>query len=322
MCTIFNNEIDHGSFLEYTFTIPETGTLDPGSPVFLERHEVRPMPAYRPSLGFLFASTSVIEHNLFTDFNPFLNKYFYLYKDNATNIKIKRCVDGDIVEEAIGLGLEEKLKESLIADIARQYDKAIIEEVVKMPIDNFENLKRAVFACKGDIEFESTMDMRMRDIVTFRVPMHNLNSFYRILLSERTDPEPISMIVPKIKGVEVFNNQAIKVYFDDGSFTRCVCDKKQAFDFYTGIAFCIIKKMLGKDGHKVFNNIMRNAFKQLDAIEKEKKQKAVEAERLERKRMKAKARHERKMKKERDEKIDIIAEAIKKSGLTKAAVNM
>ena len=120
--------------------------------------------------------------------------------------------------------------------------------------------------------------------------------------------------VPAIRDIQTFNDRAVQITFADGSQTKCVCGKDETFDLYEGIAFCLFKRVLGKeDGHKGFNDLMRYAMKTLD--EQEKRQsvmlEAIEKERrrvekIEKQRAKRKAR-------KREEKIGIFVEALRKN---------
>ena len=120
--------------------------------------------------------------------------------------------------------------------------------------------------------------------------------------------------IPKIKDYAIYNNRAVKVEFEDGTFTKCVCDADTDFDFYTGFAFCLIKKMLGKDGHKKFNDIMRKAMKRLDEIDRAKDEAEKEEARRKEKKRKAALKKVIKAEKAHQEQIDIITAALDKYG--------
>ncbi|MBR5457546.1 MAG: hypothetical protein IKV56_02160, partial [Kiritimatiellae bacterium] len=120
--------------------------------------------------------------------------------------------------------------------------------------------------------------------------------------------------IPAIKDYTIYNDRVIKVEFVDGTSTKCVCDESEnEFDFYTGLAFCLFKRALGKDGHKLFNKLMRAACKQLDAIdERHDEEEAEEARRREKKR-KAAAKQAEKKEKARQEQIDVQAAGMLKA---------
>ena len=120
--------------------------------------------------------------------------------------------------------------------------------------------------------------------------------------------------IPAICDIQTFNDRAVQITFSDGSQTKCVCGKDETFNLYEGIAFCLFKRVLGKeDGHKLFNGLMRYAMKTLN--EQEKRQsimlEAIEKERRRVEKIK-KQRAKRKAKK-REEQIGVFVEALRKN---------
>ena len=115
--------------------------------------------------------------------------------------------------------------------------------------------------------------------------------------------------IPAIKDYAIYNNRVIKVDFVDGTSTKCICDDE--FDFYTGLAYCLFKRVLGKDGHKKFNDMMRAAIKAVDKIDEQKDKEKAEEARCKAKRRKAELKRAAKKAKERQDKIDIQVEAMR-----------
>lgn len=114
--------------------------------------------------------------------------------------------------------------------------------------------------------------------------------------------------IPAIKDYTVYNDKVIKVEFVDGTTTKCVCDDAEnEFDFYTGLAFCLFKRALGKDGHKLFNKAMRTAMKALDKIDEQHDREEEDIRRQKAKKAKAEAKRKEKAEKARQEQIDIQA---------------
>ena len=64
-----------------------------------------------------------------------------------------------------------------------------------------------------------------------------------------------------IENVYAYNNKVVVVKFKDGTKIRSIFDGDGEFSVYNGIAICIAKKLIGKDGSKVFNDTMRNVMK-------------------------------------------------------------
>ena len=89
-----------------------------------------------------------------------------------------------------------------------------------------------------------------------------------------------------------------------------MCDDETTFDYYTGVSICLFKRVLGKEGHKTYNNLMRFAFECKEKADKEKKEEA-EAKAKEKQKRK-KAEEKRIMKKQRasEERIAEQEEAI------------
>ena len=87
----------------------------------------------------------------------------------------------------------------------------------------------------------------------------------------------------------------MKVTFADGTLTRAVCSENDNFDLDVGITICILKRLLGKNGHKIYNDLIRDAHKTLDL-------QAQEAERIRAEKIREAARR-RKAEEKRKEKI-------------------
>lgn len=116
--------------------------------------------------------------------------------------------------------------------------------------------------------------------------------------------------IPEIKAIDTYNDRVVKVTFVDGTFTKCVCDNPDSFDEYIGIALCLFKRQLGKDGHKVFNKLMRYAMKRDEEYWAERgEQERAETLKKE-KRRKAELKRAAKAAKARQEKIDIQSAAV------------
>ena len=96
----------------------------------------------------------------------------------------------------------------------------------------------------------------------------------------------IRVRLPKITNIEMYNDRVVKVTFDDGSFTKSVCQENDVFDLDVGITICLIKKMLdaGKgNGTRIYNDIIRDAHKLINDKENEKMAKKMEKEKAKKK---------------------------------------
>jgi len=74
--------------------------------------------------------------------------------------------------------------------------------------------------------------------------------------------------IPEIVDVVNYNDRAVVVKFSDGSFTRSEAQDTDIFDLDTGIAICLFKRVLGGNGHKDFNDLIRHAHKVMNANQK------------------------------------------------------
>lgn len=75
--------------------------------------------------------------------------------------------------------------------------------------------------------------------------------------------------IPKVVRVDTYNDRVVKVTFTDGSFTKSVCGKNDIFDLDVGITICVMKKMLGKNGHKFYNDMIRDIHATMEKNKKE-----------------------------------------------------
>jgi len=118
--------------------------------------------------------------------------------------------------------------------------------------------------------------------------------------------------LPKITNIEMYNDRVVKVTFDDGSFTKSVCQENDIFDLDVGITVCLMKKMLdsGKgDGTRIYNDIIRGAHKLINDKENEKIEKRMEEEKKRKKAHKVMMKKQAKKMKAKEEAIDIQKQA-------------
>ena len=102
----------------------------------------------------------------------------------------------------------------------------------------------------------------------------------------------------------------VKVTFSDGTFTKSVCGENDVFDLDVGITICVMKKVMGKDGHKLYNNMIRDIHETMEKNEKRaEKEKQLKAE-FKRRQRKAELKKAAKKAKARQEQIDIQKTAI------------
>lgn len=124
---------------------------------------------------------------------------------------------------------------------------------------------------------------------------------------------------PKPVKVETYNDRVVKVTFEDGSFTKSVCSDNDAFDLDVGITICILKRVMGKNGHKLYNNMMRDIHKIMDENEKDKEKARKDKAERKVKQRKTELKAAAKKAKARQDQIDIqktaFVEALRVSGI-------
>ena len=261
-----------------------------------------------PSPDYFFANLNDIRMRTEIEHDIESNTCTFRYKgpSGRPSIKIKVVVErGDITST----------KDYAIKEIAKLYDDMMCRRYFNMSAVDFRILSDKVARLGGRIELNDCFDFMnvTGPLVTIHLPCDKLNQ-----LKLENEPVYQHMLTPRIPAVDkivTHNDRVTIVYFADGTFTKCVCGKDEEFNLYTGVAFCLFKKMLnrgGDDGHKKFNNMMRKAMKTIEDEKKLQKmicqakheEKLREAKRLEKKRSKEF--------KKKEEQIGIMQEALRR----------
>lgn len=191
-----------------------------------------------------------------------------------------------------------------------------IREVFNMDSNRLNRFVTLINAVGGNFMYDAAIGERT--MATIHIPASMLDHLHidgdgSVMLDPDGPFVHSSGRIPAIRQIQTFNDRVVQVTFIDGSQTKCVCGKDETFDLYEGIAFCLFKRFLGKNGHKGFNDLMRYAFKKLDEQEKQKERKAeIEAENK-RHEEKKKLQAQRRKAKKREEKISIFVEALKRN---------
>lgn len=126
-------------------------------------------------------------------------------------------------------------------------------------------------------------------------------------------------VIPKIADIELFNEDGglptVKVIFTDGSHTTATCSEADIshFSFEQGIGICLGKKMLGPAYNRLIEKGCKMYFKKVEAQQKAVDDRRKQADILARKKAKRDARIARRKEKQRQEKVDILVEAIRKA---------
>ncbi len=121
-------------------------------------------------------------------------------------------------------------------------------------------------------------------------------------------------LIPAIAGVEVFNENTVKVTFVNGNVQKSTAQKGDAFYLEDGILRCIVKEMIGKEGTAVLGKLLSYATDIYNKAEADKKKKTEEEEKkriaAEKNRKKLQKHWEKKRAMEREKRIQEMAEAI------------
>ena len=118
---------------------------------------------------------------------------------------------------------------------------------------------------------------------------------------------------PAITDVKTINKKVVIVTFADGSSTKAVCDKDDAFNLDVGIGICITKRLMSRDektGNSIFNKAIRDAHKVMKRNEElahAKKELEEEEKRIE---AKIQRKKERRAAKRRQKRVEELADAI------------
>lgn len=115
--------------------------------------------------------------------------------------------------------------------------------------------------------------------------------------------------IPEIVDYRFYNDKVTVVWFADDSYTKCVVQGEDVFDPDTGIIFCVVKKMLGSNGHEKFNDILKTAHAAHEKVEADKKKAADEKRARKEKNAQLHAKKLAREEKERQKAIDIQKQA-------------
>ena len=274
----------------------------------------------KPSPGFIFANKDFIKGNTSVDFDIKSDTKTFTFCDRDNGLSIRMVADMDSIREwcSVYEVNEEVYTEQIVNDITRKYDNMMIRKVLNMDSTRFNRFVSLLNAAGGNFNMERSVDVN---------PMVNIEIPYNMLYHLHIDGDgsvlfnpadgPFGLLfgrIPAILQIQTFNDRVVQVTFIDGSQTKCVCGKDETFDLYEGIAFCLFKRFLGKEkGHKRFNDLMRYAFKKLDAQEESKNREAEIKAENKRHEEKKKLQAQRRKEKKREEKIGIFVEALKRN---------
>ena len=111
----------------------------------------------------------------------------------------------------------------------------------------------------------------------------------------------------EIVDYKVINDTVVIVTFADETTEKAVCNKNDTYDFERAIEICICKKKFG--GTKEYNTAIKNALRQVKAVDEKKKKEAEEKELAERREAKIAKRKAKRKAQRRQQRIDDMSEA-------------
>lgn len=250
---------------------------------------------------------------MFADYDDIYNSMRFLENLYSDCIMAKYSRRGLTVVHTVDketISMEENFRRDIANCLARQYERVCKEEVLKMTGTDINALDAFIRANNGSVAIvDSGLGFDGCKAV-IEIPLRALSGI-SIGPKEKKSKEDNSL--PKVWSVETFNDRAVIVHFADGTQTKSVCSKNDTFNLETGIMICLFKRILGDEGHKKFNDLIRDAYKAIDMHnEAEMAVTNALAEEKERQARKAEKRKARKEKK-RAEQVDILAEGVKEA---------
>ena len=157
------------------------------------------------------------------------------------------------------------------------------------------------------------------DIAHIYVPLNYLKYFdikmptTDFCVSKRNDTGNWIEGLPAIKKIETYNDRVTKVTFIDNTFTKSVCSENDHFDLDVGITICCMKRMMGKDGNKHYNDVIRHAHKVIAENDKKREKEAKEKAERKMKMHKEELKKAAGRLKTKEDQIDTQAQAIVKA---------
>lgn len=187
---------------------------------------------------------------LYTDYNIDEDAYklCYTYKDQVTDhtfhqLHVVRRVDHLLEDEVRHEMWDKAWREELVSAVMKAHEskkKEQEKEKLKMYLNNSDAVYEKVY--KYATSFEIEIESGCCDTAIIECPVHHLNGLLGLEDDKHNKTDPLRTF--EITNIEVYNDRVAKVTFDDGSFTKSVCQENDIFDLDVGITVCLMKKML------------------------------------------------------------------------------
>lgn len=255
-----------------------------------------------------FIDNKTAREHIQVDYDPINCTVHYQLKRN--DVFIRSVYSRDDYGRFMSSGSE--VEKIIVDDLKNRYNNYILKERFGMTNVDFNQIEASIRSRGGYMDIETVPDygtmaniripLKMLKDVRFNDPTENFLT-KKFVTGNKLD-------IPAITSIKFYNDRATIMKFADGTETKVETQNGEPFNADTGMAYCMFKKILGKDGHRKFNDLMRAAHKQLDKQEKDKKIAEENKQKEKRRREKAKAEKNRRKAKKRNEEIGLQKEAI------------
>ena len=235
----------------------------------------------------------------------------YRYNDGKVAFSYANTLNQYEIESE---SIKNQILDYIVEKVKDKYKELQIKEDTGMNMNDYNEFSKNLRMIGGSFEVELG-SLYERSMTKIYIPTDYLDRVKITMPTTDFDKKKDyrfhpGLDIPLITAVNTYNDRVVKVTFADGTFTKSVCGENDTFDLDVGITICIMKKVMGKDGHKLYNNLIRDVHATMDKNEKLKeKEKALKSEIKQRKR-KAELKKAAKKAKARQEKIDIQKTAI------------
>ena len=245
--------------------------------------------------------------------NQYILVYSYTF-ENGLHARTEIRIDADKVGSSYHARESTKAINKLIDMVLDQYNDEYSKEEYGMTNTELRKIENDIRMIKGNFTVEgiASNDWTAHIEVPFEYLKHIKVAMPTtdFCVSKRKDAGNWIEGLPAIKKIETYNDRVTKVTFIDDTFTKAVCSENDHFDEDAGITICCMKRLFGKDGNRMYNDMIRKAHKVMD--ENNKKKEAEAKEKAERKLKARKAAGKKAAKKliAKQEQIDIQTQAI------------
>lgn len=279
------------------------------------KYTIKPITHKYPETNFVkkvgspFIDNKLTKMHLQSDYDVCNNIHHFQLRYNG--IACRLAINEPDFERGLNID-PDSVQDYIVNTLKNEYNNYILKERFGMTNVDFNQIEASIRSRGGYMDFETVpgyesmanihLPLEMLKDLRFNDPTENF------LTKEFVTGNKLD--IPAITSIKFYNDRATIMKFADGTETKVETQNGEPFNSDTGMAYCMFKKILGKDGHRKFNDLMRAAHKQLDKQEKDKKIAEENKQKEKRWREKAKAEKNRRKAKKRNEEISLQKEAI------------